>query len=56
VPIEQKLLAHERDLLVLFRVSFFCPNLAYCSREMYLATVSKVHTCSQKDEENKNAL
>jgi len=22
-------------------------------REMYLATVSKVHICSQKDEENK---
>jgi len=24
-------------------------------REMYFATVSKVHTCSQNDEENKKA-
>ena len=25
------MLTHERDLLVLFRASFFCLNLAYCS-------------------------
>jgi len=32
VPVEQKMLTHEkRNLLVLFRASFFCPNLAFCS-------------------------
>jgi len=25
------MLTHERDLLVLFRDSFFCPNMAFCS-------------------------
>jgi len=24
------MLTHARDLLVLFRASFFCPNLAFC--------------------------
>jgi len=31
VPAEQKMLTHARDLLVLFRVIFFCPNMAFCS-------------------------
>jgi len=30
------MLTHERDLLVLFRVTFFCPILAYCSMSMAL--------------------
>ena len=25
------MLTHERDLLVLIRANFFCPNLAFCS-------------------------
>jgi len=25
------MLTHARDLLVLFRASFFCPNMAFCS-------------------------
>jgi len=31
VPTEQTMLIHERDLLALFRASFFCPNLAFYS-------------------------
>ena len=32
VPVEQKMSTHERSyLLVLFRVSFFCPNVAFFS-------------------------
>jgi len=31
VAIEQTMLIHERDLLVLFRASFFWTNLAFCS-------------------------
>jgi len=39
VPVEQKMLAHERDLLVLFRASFFCPNVAYCSMSKHLVVL-----------------
>jgi len=32
VPVEQKMLTHEKSyLLVLFRASFFCPYVAFCS-------------------------
>jgi len=31
VLFEQIMLTHERDLLVLIRANFFCPNLAFCS-------------------------
>jgi len=31
VPVEQKMLTHARDLLVLFRDSFCCTNMAFCS-------------------------
>jgi len=30
LAVEQKMLTHEKDLLVLFRANFFGPNLAYC--------------------------
>ena len=32
MPVYQKMLTHQRrDLLVLFRASFFCPNVGFCS-------------------------
>jgi len=42
VAVDQKLLTHERrNLLVLLRATFFCPNVAFCSMsEAFITTVS----------------
>jgi len=34
------MLTHARDLLVMFRANFFCPNMAFCSMSKVLQKVS----------------